>query len=139
MNKKKDLEEKSEMFTLIEKKGGVGAVIEILDTSEIVRVKENYNRIKEQLLSISPGKIDVSELKVILKQLLKENEVVFVTFLKKKNNGKVGRKKEYSKGFFYYIGENVKHLSKMYIHWDEEKEVLLGNISGLKEKSFLQL
>ena len=125
-----------QVISLIEERGAMGLAIEILKTSPVIRNKENYQRLKEKMLLFPSGIIGTTELQQLLEQLLAPEEMMFVTFKKIKKNGKIGHKKEYGKGFCYYIGTNPDKLSKVYVHWKEEKKFLFKNIACLKNNLF---
>lgn len=126
------------VIELIEKRGIMGAVLEILHDSTVPRTGENYQEIKNNLLSFPSGEIATDVFQQQLAVLLDKDEVVLVVFSKKKHNGKIGRKREFQNGFYYYVGHDKLKLSKFYAHWGEEKKFLIQNVACLNE-SILQV
>ena len=126
----------SDVFSIMEKKSVMGYVVEVLETSTIVRTQEKINKIKEEILSWPLGVIETGVLQKHLQNILDEEEVILVIFKKIKKNGKIGCRKEFKKGFSYYIGRDPESLSKVYVHWNEEKKFLLKNIECLKSEAF---
>ncbi|EKD25462.1 MAG: hypothetical protein ACD_80C00048G0007 [uncultured bacterium (gcode 4)] len=130
-----------DMFSLIQTRGAMGAVLEVLRASSIPRTKANYERIKAKLLSFPTDMVDVRIFQEHLQEVLEEEEAIIVLF--KKNKGtknekteKIGYKKEFQKGLSYYIGTNHAALSKIYVHWNEDKKFLFDNIDCLKKQGF---
>ena len=126
----------NDVFHLIEERGAIGTVLEALKTSSVPRTKENYLLAKERLLAYPSGVTSIDVLQKYLEQALEREELVLVLFRKMKKNGKIGHRKEFKKGFCYYIGMDPGNLTKVYFHWKEEKKFLLKNIASLKSKSF---
>ena len=120
-----------EIFEIMEKRSIVGVVLEALKDKSITRTKEKYEEIKTYLSALDEGMID-TEVFQQLEKILYSDEIILVIFKKIKRNGKVGCRKEFTKGFYYYIGIDADELSKIYVHWDEDKKYLLKNIHCLK-------
>jgi hypothetical protein len=127
---------KDEIISLIEKRGAMGLLVETLGDHSIPRTKVNYERIKGNLLSLPTGLVESDVFKNHLTSVLGEEELILVGFQKEKANGKIGHRKEFEEGFFYYIGEDETDLKKMYLHWGEEKKFLLENIDCLESDLF---
>ncbi len=121
-----------EVFEIMEKRSIVGVVIEAIKNTSIPRTKKRYKEIQSHLSSLNEGIMDAEAFQKYLEEILDYDEVILVTFKKIKRNGKVGCRKEFKKGFYYYIGIDADELSKVYVHWDEEKKYLLKNIHCLK-------
>jgi len=121
-----------EVFEIMEKRSIVGVVIEAIKNTSIPRTKKRYKEIQSHLSSLNEGIMDAEAFQKYLEEILDYDEVILVTFKKIKRNGKMGCRKEFAKGFYYYIGRDADELSKVYIHWDEDKKYLLKNIHCLK-------
>ncbi len=127
----------NEVFQTMERRSAMGFVMDVLATTgSIERKEKNVLMIKEKLLIIPEGMIEKEVLCKHLEDVLLYEETIMVIFKKHKHNGKVGHKKEFSKGFYYYIGTDQKNLTKVYAHWKEDKQFLLQNIFSLSGQSF---
>ncbi len=123
------------VFSRIKEKGAMGVVQDVLATSKSSRTMEHYQQTKKQLLLFPSGEVTIATFKQ-LEEVLDNEEVILVVFSKNKTNGKVGHQKEFQEGFCYYVGTNPEKLSKVYVHWNEEKKFLLQNIACLNSKLF---
>jgi hypothetical protein len=126
-----------EVFEMMEKISIVGVVLEAIKNTSISRTKGKYQEIQNHLSSLNEGVMGSEEFQQEIEKILHYHEVILVTFKKIKRNGKVGCRKEFVKGFYYYIGRDADELSKIYVHWDEDKKFLLKNVHCLKAESFL--
>ena len=97
---------------LFHKSGVRGVVLDTLNNFETSRTKKNYQRIKEKFFLFPLGIVHIDVLQRHLEEILDEEEMILVLFRKKKKNGKTGHKKEFQKGFYYYIGRNTENLFK---------------------------
>lgn len=126
-----------EVFQVMERRSAMGFVMDVLAaTGSVERKEKEVLIIKEKLLIIPEGMIEKETFCKHLEGVLPYEETIMVIFKKHKHNGKVGQKKEFSKGFYYYIGTDKKKLTKVYAHWKEDKQFLLQNISSLSGESF---
>lgn len=131
------VEENKTVIQIFQQRGAMGLVKEVLDRSETTRTKANHERIKKILSDIFPsGKMRRDVFQQNLEQVLYEEETILVVFRKEKKNTKFGHKKVFNQGFSYYIGYDIGNLSKVYIHWKEEKKFLLNNVQGLETDAF---
>ncbi len=134
-----------EVFQTMETRSVAGVVLDALNEASVERTQENYEKIKDAFLAFPCGEVSVEQVQEKLSLFLEKNEVILTTFRKVKKNGKVGKRKEFSKGFYYYIGQDREKLSKIYVHWEEEKRFTLDNIVCLNvpilfvEKQTIQL
>ena len=122
-----------EVFKIVNKVSIVGFVLECLKTHSDTE-KERYEELKSTLFQT--GLCSSDDLQKQVKMFVDQKETVVVAFSKKKSNAKVGCTKQFKKGFAYYVGGNPKNLVKHYVHWDEEKQFLLGNIQCLNADIF---
>lgn len=128
--------EKQQVVSFLEERGAMGTVLEVLTSSSVERTHEKYEKIRQKLLSYPSGEVEVDVLNQYLEEVLHEEEVVLVLFKKAKRNGKIGQKKEFDRGYSYYVGRDPENLSKIYIHWGRDKKFLLQNINTLNKKFF---
>ncbi len=132
-----------QIFELLEKYSVMGFVSGVLSNTikvtdnAVPRQEEQYLKIKEHLKALPEGEIEKDALCDQIEEILSHDETVMVLFKKDKHNGKVGVRKTFPKGCCYYIGTDPKHLTKVYIHWKEEKMFLLQNIRSLKSKNLM--
>lgn len=129
-------EASQEVFQTMDKLSIVGVVLEKIEASTIT-TKKNYEELRKKAFTFPSGNIGVDNLEVILKDFIDQEEVIVVTFRKVKNNGKIGHKKDFNKGFAYYVGIDPNKLSKIYVHWEEEKQFLLKNLRCLRKTTFI--
>lgn len=122
-----------EVFKIVDKVSIVGFVLECLKTHSDTE-KERYEKLKSTVFQT--GVRSSEDLQKQVKMFVDQKETVVVAFSKKKSNAKVGCTKQFNKGFAYYVGENPTNLVKHYVHWQEEKKFLLGNIKCLNADVF---
>ena len=125
-----------EVSQAVERKSAMGFVMDVIATGTIQRREKNFLVLKEKLLAIPEGIVEKDVLCKYLEEILPYEETIMALFKKNKQNGKVGNKGEFPKGFYYYIGTEPKNLIKVYAHWKEDKQFLLQNITGLSDQIY---
>lgn len=143
-----------EVFKFFKANGLMGLVSEILNNPSTTRTEENYNQLKDELLSFPSGIMDAGAIQECLKKLLNRNELIFVLFRKdKEKKEKIGDKKKkekledeekedeikhkiFKQGFYRYVQTGDNTFDKIYVHWHDEKGFVLENITSLKNGLF---